>query len=352
MIKIAFLGDISFNDDYIELRKEGINPFREIIPLLKELDFVVGNLECIAEGNEGENKLKTPRLKTNIDTLNYLKELNVSIVTLSNNHVYDQLASGFLNTTNFLTQNSINYLGANLLKEEAEKPILIEKNNQRICFLSYVHEDTNPKLPVDCTLFLNKYNKNQIINDIEKYKKEKYFVILLFHWGGRFEGGLYPDKYQYHDAKEFIKYGADLIIGHHSHTLQPFEKVSGKHVFYSLGNFCFANILSDGKLKKILNNPRYTKSVILILKVSIDGNYSIEIIPIKNKGLHIIPLKQFRLLGPKMKNFCFRALRNFEIFWIVYSFKYKSINPYIRMLYTFKDISYVKRITDFFKINK
>jgi hypothetical protein len=350
VIKIAFLGDISFNDDYIKLRKDGVNPFEKVIPLLKKQDVVVGNLECFVPGDEGENELKKPRLKTDIDTLNYLKELNISVVTLSNNHAFDHLSSGFFNTTSFLSQNNIEYLGASFIKEEAEKPILIERNNQKICFLSYLHEDTNPSLLENNAIFFNEYQKSRILNDIEKYKREKYFVVLLFHWGGRFEGGRYPDKYQYLDALEYVKKGADIIVGTHSHTLQPYEKKNGSYIFYSLGNFCFANIHSDGKTKKILNYPRYTKSSVLILTIKNNGDYFVEMIPIKNRELHIVPLKKFALLLPTLNSLYFRVFRNFKLFWIAYTFIYKHVNPYIKMLYTFNEISYVKKIARFFKI--
>lgn len=31
----------------------------------------------------------------------------------------------------------------------------------------------------------------------------------------------------------------DIIVGHHSHVIQPYEKYKAGHIFYSLGNFCF-----------------------------------------------------------------------------------------------------------------
>lgn len=37
-----------------------------------------------------------------------------------------------------------------------------------------------------------------------------------------------------------IDAGADLVIGHHSHRINPIEKYNGKYIVYSLGNFSFA----------------------------------------------------------------------------------------------------------------
>jgi poly-gamma-glutamate synthesis protein (capsule biosynthesis protein) len=34
--------------------------------------------------------------------------------------------------------------------------------------------------------------------------------------------------------------GADLVIGHHSHRINPIEQYNGVYICYSLGNFCFS----------------------------------------------------------------------------------------------------------------
>jgi len=110
-VKISFLGDISFNNQYIELYNRGINPFKEVAPYLFASDFVVGNLECTVSNNSGENKLKKPRLKTNLQTLNFLNYLNLHYVTLANNHVYDNLDKGLKMAIEFLNNDKISYTG-------------------------------------------------------------------------------------------------------------------------------------------------------------------------------------------------------------------------------------------------
>ena len=40
-------------------------------------------------------------------------------------------------------------------------------------------------------------------------------------------------------ARLIIDLGADLLIGHHSHCILPFEVYHGRHVFYGLGNAIF-----------------------------------------------------------------------------------------------------------------
>ncbi len=284
-MKISFLGDIALVGKYNDLYKSGINPFKELEKDLSDSDFVVGNLECLAEGDKGENLLKRPRLKTKLETLNYIKKLNISAVSLAHNHVYDNLDDGFDKTIKFLNDNDIKYLGAGYSDDAAEKPLYLEKDGIRICFLNYVTQDTNPNLPDNCPIKLNWFDEEKIRIDILKYRNDSNFVVLLLHWGGDYEGHNYPNPKQSDMGKRLIDYGADLIIGHHSHTFQPYEIYKGKYIFHSLGNFCFADWESDGKMNYLWKKNSFESAII---KVNFNKQkYSINFIPIYNSNLII-----------------------------------------------------------------
>jgi poly-gamma-glutamate capsule biosynthesis protein CapA/YwtB (metallophosphatase superfamily) len=285
-MQIAFLGDISFNDAYTRLYASGVNPFLWIGEKLADCDLVIGNLECLAEGRDGVNEKKKPRLKTSIETLNFLESLNVSALTLAHNHVYDNLKDGFERTIAFLDGRKIEYLGAGLEPEKAAKPWIVDREGIKICFLSCVHPDTHPSLPEDSPIYLNYYNRETLSGEIRKYRESGHFVVLLLHWGGRFEGGIYPDRYQSSDARAFIDAGADLVVGHHSHTLQAMKSYRGRQIFYSLGNFCFADILSDGRIRS-MSRKAFRESVIPVLQLNRDHSYSVQLIPIRNRDLAI-----------------------------------------------------------------
>ncbi len=46
-------------------------------------------------------------------------------------------------------------------------------------------------------------------------------IIVSFHWGLEFE--LYPMQNQIDIAHHIAEYGADLIVSHHAHVVQPWE---------------------------------------------------------------------------------------------------------------------------------
>jgi poly-gamma-glutamate synthesis protein (capsule biosynthesis protein) len=63
------------------------------------------------------------------------------------------------------------------------------------------------------------------------------FIIVSLHWG--WENHLEVVPRQRYEARQLIDAGADCLVCHHTHTLQPGETYQGKPIFYSLGNFIF-----------------------------------------------------------------------------------------------------------------
>lgn len=337
-LKINFLGDIVLNDGYIHLYNKGLNPFLVFQPLLKN-GINIGNLECFAKGEKGENVLKNPRLSTTFSTLNFLHDINLDVACLANNHVYDNLRDGFEKTLNFLRKNSIQFLGAALSDGEEELPYIVDKNGIRIALLNYVTRDTNPNLPPDCDVYINFFDLDTAKKDIRKIKSEVDHVVLSLHWGGRCEGGLFPDFDQPAMAKELIDAGADLIIGHHSHTVQPYEIYKGKYIFYSLGNFCFANMYVNGKLYPLSKRRR---RCIIPTVTFFHDRYEVE------WNFFVNTISSFTTDTGYEKLFLFRSrifplIRDYKFVWKIYFFMYKYCRPYTLFILS-TDISWSDKI--------
>ena len=337
---VSFIGDISLNNKYNILYAEKRKPFEAVSKILDDSELVIGNLECLAKSEQGENLLKKPRLHTNLETLKYLKQIELNLALLANNHVYDNLEDGFRKTVQFLKENGIDYIGAGFSKEEAQKPFITKIDDQRICILNYVTEDTNPKLPENSGVYLNCFNKDKAIEDIKRCRKQCDQVFLCLHWGGKVERGYYPDWEQPSVARELIEAGADLIVGHHSHTLQPYEIYRGKYIFYSLGNFCFDDIHCDGKINEI-ERGRNTESIIIKINFK-KSNYEVNILPIENKDLYIVENEEI-LKKLTKKNKMFESIRKYKLLWQIYFFKYKYIDPVNFFLWG-NDHSFIQQI--------
>lgn len=327
-MKISFLGDISLNDNYIELYKKGYNPFESVDPILKNSDFVVGNLECMAKADMGENLLKQPRLTTTVETLNFLKNIYLKVACLAHNHAYDHLKDGFEKTVNFLDQNGIMHLGADYNIVEAGKPIILSDKEVSIAILNYVTSDTNPCLPSHSKVVLNFFDIEKCKIDIRELKYKVNHIIVSLHWGGRVEGSLFPDWNQPQIARELIDVGADLIIGHHSHTLQPYEIYKGKYIYYSLGNFCFSDVIINGRAYP-LDKKRTNKSVILNIDFK-HKDYTTNYLGIYNDNDLI---KQTKSIVKMRKLSYENNLLYYRPIWKAYFFYEKRIYPVVHYFF-------------------
>ena len=97
-------------------------------------------------------------------------------------------------------------------------------------------------------------------------------VIVSYHWGE--EKDYVPNERQVPLGRATIDAGADLVIGHHSHRINPIEEYNGKYICYSLGNFSFAGNTRPDDMDTYIFQQRF--------RVYPDGTA-------ENAGFRIIP---------------------------------------------------------------
>jgi hypothetical protein len=325
-LEMCFLGDISLNGNYEKLYDTGMTPFSAIGEALDK-SFVVGNLECFSRGNQGVNENKKPRLETSVETLNYVRDFHLNVACLANNHVFDHLEDGFLKTMSFLQQNNIDSIGASLGPDH-RRPLILEKQGVEIGLLNYVTSDTNPNPPSDTDIKVNTFELENIVHDIKNLKDQVNHVVLCLHWGGRVEGGMYPDWDQPKTARILIDEGADLVIGHHSHTAQPYEVYKGKYIFYSLGNFCFSDYWFEGKLH--VNSRRRMITTIVTVKFN-QNNYTLNTSYYKNKNGYYYKIDSYKNII-RLRNLIFKLLKNIKPLWGIYYLSKLYILPVLLFL--------------------
>ena len=85
-------------------------------------------------------------------------------------------------------------------------------------------------------------DKLKMKEQIEALKNKVDVTILLMHWGSEYT--FTPNDTQKELAQFFNTLGVDIIVGNHSHNIQPMEWIGEEHktlVYYSLGNFVSAD---------------------------------------------------------------------------------------------------------------
>lgn len=321
-VNLAFLGDISLNGNYKEFSSKSENPFIGVKHLLENADVVIGNLEAVCVHKDGKHHPKQTRLSIDPASLPLLAHLNLHLVTLANNHIFDNLEDGLRSTLHFLDTNGIKYTGASL-QSKSHLPFVLQKNGFKIAFLNFVHSATHPGIDESHPIAVNHYKIDEIKETIKLYRSRCDLVVLILHWG--MDNSRFPEPWQRKHAREFVRSGADLIVGHHSHVLQGYEKINNSFVFYSLGNFAFAP-LKDGTEYQ-LDPFRQNDSIILFAAIN-KNNIAVNWQPIVLDGLHVklsarTKLKKLSAFIPLVSN---------PFIWPVYDF---YLNKVYKIFYYF-----------------
>lgn len=95
-------------------------------------------------------------------------------------------------------------------------------------------------------MFINYFDVEKVKNDCKNLRNKVDKIIISIHWGKDYSN--YFTRDQQKIAYDLIKTGADIIMGHHPHTIQAFENYNEKLIFYSLGQLCFGDFIYNGKL--------------------------------------------------------------------------------------------------------
>lgn len=159
----------------------------------------------------------------------FLRSCGVNLVSIANNHILEKGDNGFNNTINVLKRNNIDIVG--IYETHGSNIVKIKKNDISISFAAFnaIKDFANPQKHAN-------YSVENVLSTIRRMGKSDY-KILIFHWGNEYIN--IPSFDQIAEAKIFIDAGADVIIGHHPHVIQPVMEYNGGLVFFSLGNFLF-----------------------------------------------------------------------------------------------------------------
>lgn len=308
----SFTGDVILQ----ELEKYNDDPFKEIKSELNN-SYLVINLESpfINEKCQVPKKDKVTLYQYE-KSVNYLKKLNPSLISLSNNHINDFGDESVDLTKSVLSENSFKYLGVGSEKDQSH--IFIDENEKTI-FIAYTTRET------DLTKnFLHANYERQGPKDIDleeirglKLNYNDYKLSILIHWGVEYRELPLPSLRE--RAHQLIEAGADLIVGHHSHIIHPYEIYKGKYIFYSLGNFIFPDINY-----KLLNGQSGTMKQNLIGRRGLLCKFDI-----KNNKLHELLILErdnscnLKKIGEYNKMIAIKSMGIYKLVYKFYELKYK-----------------------------
>lgn len=315
-LNLTVVGDFLFESPYYKSIENGDSKdlyFNKVKSYFNDDDISIGNMEVVI-GNDN--------MKISGDGYNFcapswigplVSSLDLEVLSTANNHSYDRGVEGINSTIDYFKNNTdIVTLGTEK-QGNTRKTRIIEKNGLKIGFSSFTL-GTNIKPNKENVSLINYYKdpytkeilKNQISEEISYLKKNADIIITLMHWGTEFT--FYPNDEQKEMANYLNSLGVDIIVGSHSHSIQPIEIIGEDKktlVYYSLGNFVSADddIARTPKGQETFDNA-YQFGLLskISLKINKDNNIefnNIKTEPIINyfnkdmRNFELIPLSEY-----------------------------------------------------------
>ncbi|GAA3742200.1 poly-gamma-glutamate capsule biosynthesis protein CapA/YwtB (metallophosphatase superfamily) [Sphingorhabdus rigui] len=172
----------------------------------------------------------------------------INAVGLANNHVLDQGPQGLKKTFSTLNRYGIGAFGAGMDLSQARAPLvrkisLAERRARTVAIFGMFEVRRNYREKLDFYADTNKLGVAPI--DVAAFAKQvsvlrktdpNAFVIAYPHWGKNY---MWATDTQVEIGHALIDAGADIVIGHHAHTLQEIERYKSKWILYGIGNFIF-----------------------------------------------------------------------------------------------------------------
>lgn len=228
-VTFSFIGDCLLasnagdnrTDSFAEYAKERSPSYflEKAVPYYCNSDFVMANSEFVMSDRQLPKEPKNGTafwFKSPEDNANILREGQIDIVTIANNHTADYGKKGYEDTKAALD-------AAGIVWGDTDNPVYVEKDGIRFGII--------------CTNLFNINYDPLVTPVIEKVKSESDIQILYFHGGT--ENEHIPEEWLTELCHKYADMGVDLIIGSHPHVLRPMEEYNGVDIIYSLGNFCY-----------------------------------------------------------------------------------------------------------------
>lgn len=246
-ITFAFTGDILIHSQVWTAAQQNTGGvgydfapmFADIQPLVSSVDLGICHLE-VPIAPPGKEPSTFPLYGAPVELVAGIKSGGYDRCSTASNHTLDQGVKGIEATIAAFEANGLTQAGMARTPDEIE-PKVIDVEDFKVTHLSYTWGYNGLETPSGESWRSARNNPERIIADAKKAREMgAQIVIVSMHWG--VEPSAQITSTQRQQAEQITASGqVNLIVGHHSHVLQPIEQVNGVWTVFGLGNILSAH---------------------------------------------------------------------------------------------------------------
>jgi hypothetical protein len=237
------VGDVALDPDYIpNLRRYGYGfAWEGMGGLFLRDHLTIVNLEC------SPSRLGTPfdkafTFRCDPEALPYAVEAGVDVMSLANNHGQDFGKEAMLDGRANVIAAGAAPVGVGKDLAEATEPAVFELEGWTVAVLGF-----GGVVPWEAWLatedragMASGDDIPTMVEAVRRAKAQADLVVVTIHWGRELDTR--PLAEDVERAEAMIEAGADIIIGHHQHRLNPLTFIDGKPVAWGMGNFVWPRL--------------------------------------------------------------------------------------------------------------
>ena len=236
-VTVGLVGDLMFARDVVTLMQLNGSgyPFERVMPLVTEIDLLVGNLEgTFTDRGQRLDKYYTFRAPPELAVA--LRDAGFDAVSLANNHAVDFGPVGLADTRQALDAVGVGHFGAGDDAAAATRPLVVEAGGLRIALLGFSAVRSSV-FAGNSAPGVARASVDSVRAAVSAASRVADFVVVTLHFGREYAP--LPTAEQRLLARAAADAGAALVAGHHTHVLQPWERRGDAVILYGLGNFVF-----------------------------------------------------------------------------------------------------------------
>lgn len=210
--------------------------FASVAPILSEADLAVCHVESPMSPNNARLSY-FPAFLVPRELAEAISYAGYDTCSLASNHATDAGRDGIVGTIGALDRAQVAHAGMALSPEARDEVTLLEAGEATVAHLSYTYGFNNGELDPEESHLSNVIDEAAILDEARRARAEGAdFVMLSMHWGTNYVHG--PDGFQIGLGPRLLASpDIDLILGHHTHVVQPVVQIGGEFLVYGLGNF-------------------------------------------------------------------------------------------------------------------
>lgn len=208
--------------------------FANVKGTISSADIAFCNLECTLS-TRGVAQRRRYQFRADPKFASAMHTAGFDVACLANNHTLDFGRDAMMDTVRAVRKTGMTAVGAGKDRADALSLQIVKKNGLRVGFLAYTDLPSDGVVRLADRPTVAGLNADELPAQIKAARKRCDTLVVSFHWGVEYMKR--PTERQQHIAHVCIDNGADVVLGHHPHVLQPTETYKGKPIIYSMGAF-------------------------------------------------------------------------------------------------------------------